>query len=347
MGLQITDQLEAAPEETASMPKLLRVSTASLSGASDSDGEGANEMAVGPEQHFASHCYAFYRDTTSLDGEEGSFRSKMVVQAFEQICQGVVLTEKSAPLKKCGLVDNPSLDIARYANIQREQRCKVHREQMKERQELFMSRLKERLEIAQNPTASVTTFCQKYYTRKDIGTHSLLAGIRRVLEKQMQDNSDCDEIPSGADGQQLRQQYCLSWTLDVCTITENCIASQGDDFIVDAIDMLCALFDSNAVLADTEDRRANEDGSKLLFTVKSQLTNSQIQQALGKLPKSCYLEARSSGDISVSTIARRCSVEDCQPWNGDRQFECHHVLDFLCSMWQTLLNRVGQWFASK
>ena len=278
---------------------------------------------------FAFHCRSFYRSTISLSasshsgsaiGTETEESKKIVVaknvlNAFDVCCVAVPSStvtpssqatdtisaapsdqDISSAIQQCGLDDvknfqsDPTL-VVRYANVKTQQRAQVHEEQMKVRRETFYELLHEaNTPNSTRPAEQILREFVRTYSQ-GVGTHSFLAGLRTVLEKQIHDNeTNC----------------CWSWTFHIGAISEHCYASQGVAYMKDTLRVLTRVF-----------IRDSKDGETMIsWRIQPTLSDADLRQCVRCLPKLQSLDARPTGSFELTSVAVERCVESCVESNS-------------------------------
>jgi hypothetical protein len=208
------------------------------------------------------------------------------VEANETIESQFSDLNASEEIRRCGLHDravflsNPAL-LEQYITIRNQQRSLVHHEQMRKRLTLFYQLLYETEKCSTKLTEQILrNFVKNYYG--NIGSHAFMAGLRTVLEKQIEKDSHTAKL------------YCSSWTFAVAAITESCHASRGDIFIKDVLTVLTGVF-----------TRMSEDGEAMIsFLVSPSLSDEDLRRLVQCLPKLGRLNARPTGSTDVTKRER-------------------------------------------
>jgi hypothetical protein len=335
---------------------------------------------------FASHCYNFYHKSTSLHSSGSSSNSKgtrseaddsdaeiavCVVRALDESCHSSQ-DSRSVPeckkqlqaLKECGLDRSLSAEQQmEYSSIRTRQRSLVHEEQMEERKRIFWMVIADRQQqdlksknTSDKPLRevemSIAAFCRKY--AKVIGTHSLMAGLRTVLERQISaairtnsigcgqyseheagctsrrnstdSSSDCASSLNGTSAPSP-PQHCVSWTFDIGTVTEHCYAHQGSEYMTEAINVL-----SNVLFVESNTSSPSARKSEITWHVKPHWSNRSLKRFLYRLPPLKSLDAKATGTIEYGNIERNI---------GDNEYaeEAHHGIGReMCEMMARLGN---------
>lgn len=261
--------------------------------------------------------------------------SKAVLQAFEIICASRKSLPHCgdqshyAAIAQCGLLDPDFLaDIGRekgtssrlssYSKARDEERCKVHEYLMKERKHHFMALLEQKTQEENSTDETVALesgpismmkqwerenqiksmareFSNKYKSR--IGVHPFLAGLRRLLESQMQ-----------------HTQQMVYWSFDTAVITENC--THGNDALMqDALSLLVTFLQyttSKPMQEDQDEYDKNKYGNDssnitsnmIHWECKAPISISLLNRILNVLPKWNALDAKPTGTITVSLDMR-------------------------------------------
>ena len=217
-------------------------------------------------------------------------------------------------LKKCGLFieynDDPSKIkylpqhvLGEYTRIKDKERRNAHVTKMKERNKIFFCYLQENIQNERLKSLSkiiidqydVTTqnylayarsrirdFVKKY--QKNIGSHSLLAGMKNVIEKQIE----------------MEDQICL-WKFSSTVITESSLflhmngENGNSSYMKDCINVLTSFLVYCGEERDVETSAKNDgsDESLVLFHIHPFISNAFLRHILCDIPSS--LDSRPTG----------------------------------------------------
>lgn len=213
-------------------------------------------------------------------------------------------TELSDPIK-----------LQRWMTIRNEERCLAHERNIQVRLQRVQELLKEHCDHwnSQAPSKGikVTTkadllginrtmkaFMKKYANDSCVATHPLVAGMRKLLEDQLQVTPSNDSS---------NDAVCLLWRIDAAVISEAVVANEqgaNDGYVRDAITALATFL---IWLPNDIDRYEIKDGHKsgddtsnserLTFAIQPWLSDRTLEMLLRILPPYKDLHGRPTGNI--------------------------------------------------
>ena len=235
-----------------------------------------------------------------------------------------------AVLEECGLLDlRPFVEAAgsdgngkdllgRYVSCRDAVRRDAHQSSMLHRQTMLRELIEEagRSEIQQLTTVeSVRDAMRKLqqFVRKNIpriGTHSLIAGLMRIIDLQLNPTSDeCDAEDA---------DYVVRWTFAGSVLTEACTSEDELAFAREAVSILLLVLVSADGRGDVESGVKAEgggvlDATQLSFEIRKDISNANLKRLLSVLkPEQARLETRATGTCSVvdgGMICQRSNVD--------------------------------------
>mmetsp|Transcript_8582 Transcript_8582/g.12680 ORF Transcript_8582/g.12680 Transcript_8582/m.12680 type:complete len:372 (-) Transcript_8582:50-1165(-) len=304
---------------------------------------------------FASYCRIFYlsslRSTDADDASVSMDEARAVLQVFDDLCSGQhqastinntgvdVNVRYQDAICKCNLMscsntsDSDGAWMMEYIRIRDRERSAAHKIQMLERQSMLsnflaetstsavreqeqqqqpqqqqnaleeMNKLPELTMTSRETIRTVTRAIREFVAsyQANIGAHPLIAGIKTVLERQI-----------------INEQYRLRWTINGCTLTENC-QSGGDSgdmrYMKESVQILrlfLDLVDYNEVASDDVEKDIVRDDSGglavdevvMCFQMKDGISNDTLKHLLSVLPDQRKLDARPTGSLATSNVPR-------------------------------------------
>ena len=255
--------------------------------------------------------------TATMQNEESKLEQKEFLTSAR-------VKKYSDILKKCGLHIEYNDDLSRinylpqhilieYSNIKDTERRNAHQIQIKERKGTFLRHLQECIEngnethqpfskfmgeydvttqsYLKHVRSCVKTFVAKY--QKNIGSHSLLAGMKKLIEKQI----EMDEV------------ICM-WNFDSTIITESSLFLLSNDnvtgkgeqgypassYMIKSINVLMSFMVYCGKKRDVESHDTNENEntrSLVSFHVHPFISNAFLKQVHHELPST--LDAKPAG----------------------------------------------------
>lgn len=214
--------------------------------------------------------------------------------------------------------------LAKYTNIRDQERRNAHQFQMNKRR-LYLDQLIKR-KIPQPVSAStnhydktmgdhlvnsqaflkhvrsgIALFTRNY--KKHIGAHSFFAGVKTMIEKQLEED---------------KRGTCILWTLNGSTLSEVNFSSSdpsqkhnGEVYMDDAIGLLSSfmLYYPNEDLAEKASSQEHE--SMYSFFIHGSISNSFLRYILSDLPSSRDLHAKATGTFHCkdTSIGKRDNAD--------------------------------------
>ena len=146
-----------------------------------------------------------------------------------------------------------------------------------------------------NIKMNLRNFVSKY--KSNIGTHSFLAGMRKILESQLS----------------LENDLLVCWSFQAVILSESYFSDvdgtkkSGDIYIKDAVQVLLSLFVRFSVdrqeidieICETKENSGLSHDLTLNFHVDSAMSNSSLKLILEELPSKSLLDARATGKTYV------------------------------------------------
>lgn len=255
-----------------------------------------------------------------------------------------------AVLEECGLLDlGPFVDagvsggdgkelLERYVACRDAVRREAHHSSMLHRQTVLRELIDEagRSEIQQLTTVeSVRDAMGKlqHFVRKNIpriGTHSLIAGLIRIIDQQLHPVSAEDDAEDAT--------YVVRWTFAGSVLTEACTSEDELEFAREAVGVLLLVLVSADGREDVESGvKAVEgggvlDATQLSFDIRKDISNANLRRLLSVLkPERARLETRATGTCSVvdaGMVCRRLNVDGRldEPWPWFAALEFCNIL---------------------
>ena len=270
---------------------------------------------------FMKHCQRFYEhslssisDNSNLYGSENSGQvydtctSQKVMNAFNDMLSGQrnVSVENSA-MVQCGFNSITDKELLEFSKVRDDIRRRAHEKGMKERRNMFLEILNENnsssvLDRKDNPEniyagyeTCVKDFASNY--KKNIGIHPLLAGVRHLLQSQI---NHIDRIV-------IWKFYSTSITEAIDTNNSTSMTENSDNsfiFMSESVVMLHSFL----VRAIEEEEKETIDVSYeeivSCWKVKKSLNKRKMKRLLSFLPKMKELHAKPTGEILVTNIVR-------------------------------------------
>lgn len=140
-------------------------------------------------------------------------------------------------------------------------------------------------EFLNQARSKIGSFSSKY--KINVGTHSFFAGIKKLIEKQMENNDNC-----------------ILWTFNSSTLSEvnhSCIGPtekhNGETYMDEAVELL-SLF---LVSYHDESLRKEIDENEPMYSfyIQPSISNSFLSYILGSFPSSHELHAKGTGTFKV------------------------------------------------
>ncbi len=225
---------------------------------------------------------------------ENELRSSGLYIGIEEI--GQYCSDDEQPVGKVKSYYKPQEILLEYSKVKDEERRLAHITKMKERREtlhnLFLKHSGDAKSTSTRFLGEFDVTTQKYLThvccrvqkfvcryKNNIGSHSLLAGIGRIVKEQIKMN---DEV-------------CF-WSFNSSVISESCFGSlqnqDGKSYMEDAVSVLTSFLIYNP----EQDIEANDDGDTeefITFHVHPMISNSFLKYILAEIPSS--LDAKPTG----------------------------------------------------
>ncbi len=218
-------------------------------------------------------------------------------------------------LKECGLYieynDDPSKiiylpqhSLTEYAKVKDKERHSAHESKMKERRNMFCHYLQETIQnekmnlssrfigeydVTMHSYLSHARSCMRNFVnnyQSNLGSHSLLAGMKKLIEKQIE----------------MKEVICL-WKFNSTVISESSLflISNGESgqspYMIDSVNVLCSFLVYCGERRDIESNDATTekeiDDVCVTFHIHPFISNSFLRQMLYELPSN--LDARPTG----------------------------------------------------
>jgi hypothetical protein len=231
-------------------------------------------------------------------------------------------------LKECGLLEIDQFKtpdavnlLQKYSEVRDAMRRQAHKSAMVHRQNSFFELLSraeqdcleypvETCAMATTKTTTTATvnnikatistiekFVRKYQSK--IGSHSLIAGLHKFVNLQLNPNP-------GSNLRSSDPRYVVRWTIRSSVLTEACMPAGADgDELAYARDALKALF-SFLILSKKEDIERGIDDAVVAatepvvsFEIQKFLSNASLRRILNVLPNPNGLDARATGSFFV------------------------------------------------
>jgi len=298
--------------------KFYRQSTSFVSDDSGSDDEDGDHKAAAVTKE-------------NRKAKKNVHSSTLIVEAVDCLTQGAesyqaflsALAEPDAlqQLRNCGLPTNASeihqvlqdaTALQRLIAIRTEERKLAHERNMQERLVRVHETLLKVQQQKKNEKATTTNsgkgttqhefrHMQKTlkqfvstYTSSCVASHPLLAGMRHLLETQLQ---------------QQQEASTMAWTLDAAVLSEAVVAQTGgaqDTYIQDAVTALTTFLVWIPAKDEESDHQTKNDNSKnttasssseLVFAIHPSLSDRTLDQILRMLPSAKDLHGRPTGRV--------------------------------------------------
>jgi len=234
-----------------------------------------------------------------------------------------IAKQHSAQLKSCGLHvhcqpaessssgvgSSPMLShqiLAEYAKIRDQQRRLAHESQMEQRkvqlEKLIRKKVQDANHIGEDTIGEYVVTSQSYLNhvrgvvrifasryKGDIGTHSFLAGVRSLIEKQMNVDSKM-----------------IMWSFNGSTLSEVSFNSAnprlkkcGEGYMKEAVDLLTSFMICFRSMESTEEAKEKEYEPMYGFHVHPMISNNYLRYIVSELPSQKNLEARATGSLET------------------------------------------------
>jgi hypothetical protein len=250
-----------------------------------------------------------------------NIHEESISHEYKEFIMSEKVKKFSNQLQSCGLlVDQEDLLLARpttktahtqdqqmlmeYSQIRDQQRRQAHKLQMEQRKtylnKLMQAKLKTSSELpaftdttGQTMEGSVLSqeflmrvrkivkyFCRKY--KDGIGTHSFLAGVKTMIEKQ------------------LASEEVILWTFNGCTLSEASISSTDtnhEKYMDEAVELLNSFMAFNPNEDRMEKAKGQEFESMYSFHTHTSISNPFLRYILSEFPPTGDLHARPAGSF--------------------------------------------------
>ena len=171
------------------------------------------------------------------------------------------------------------------------------------------------------------------FVRKNIprvGTHSLIAGLIRIIDQQLHPASDEDDAEDA--------NYVVRWSFAGSVLTEACTSEDELAFARESVTVLLLVLVSADGRGDVESGVAAAEGggvldtTQLSFEIRKDISNASLRRLLSVLkPERVRLETRATGTCSVvdgGMVCRRSNVDGRldEPWSWFAALEFCNIL---------------------
>lgn len=257
----------------------------------------------------------------SSDSRNDIEEAKAVLAAFDAICCGEQIDDQHHyrhAIDSCGLLQfflHPLLlehdfsysgekpqYLLDYMQVRDRERKEAHRIKMVERQDEFRKILKSvtkndskdhdekaifytKRDHIQSTAELIRQFVKKF--KQNIGSHSFLAGLIQMLEKQ-----------------KINNDFHICWTIDACIFTEHVRENSTDNYVLESLVLLDKLFE--VFIDEKNDETCNMQSGFIMLRlyIRHGVSNNTIAEFLKQLPRKETLDARPTGSTSTSQSRR-------------------------------------------